>query len=51
MVTLWFQKPFDIFSPFDALLVRFRSDDTFVSQGFSIVYEAVEDTYSEEDEV
>ncbi|KAJ3641013.1 hypothetical protein Zmor_027542 [Zophobas morio] len=44
-------KPFDIFSPFDALLVRFRSDDTFVSQGFSIVYEAVEDTYSEEDEV
>ncbi|KAJ3621320.1 hypothetical protein MTP99_003471 [Tenebrio molitor] len=41
-------NPIDILSPYDALLVRFRSDDTFVSKGFSIVYEAVEGSFSEE---
>ncbi|CAG9768768.1 unnamed protein product [Ceutorhynchus assimilis] len=35
------KKPFDIISTNEALLIRFRSDDTLVSKGFSLVYEAV----------
>ncbi|ENN72173.1 hypothetical protein YQE_11228, partial [Dendroctonus ponderosae] len=42
------KKPFDIISTNEALLVRFRSDGTLGSKGFSLVYEAVP-TYSEED--
>lgn len=43
-------KPSEIVSPHDALLVRFHSDDTLVSKGFSIAYEATEPYNSEEEE-
>lgn len=42
-------KPADIFSVHDALLLRFRTDDSLFSKGFSAVYEAVDKAYSEED--
>ncbi|CAH2008151.1 unnamed protein product [Acanthoscelides obtectus] len=45
------KKPFDIISTHEALLVRFRTDETLVSKGFSLVYEAVEIAFSEEIEV
>ncbi|XP_072401831.1 protein tolkin-like [Diabrotica undecimpunctata] len=43
------RKPFDIISTHEALLVRFKTDDTLVSKGFSLVYEAVETSTSEEE--
>ncbi|XP_066256660.1 protein tolkin [Euwallacea similis] len=43
------KKPADVISINQALLVRFRSDDTLVSKGFSLVYEAVT-SISEEEE-
>ncbi|CAH1176432.1 unnamed protein product [Phaedon cochleariae] len=43
------KKPFDIISTHGALLVRFRTDDTLVGKGFSLVYEAVEMSNSEEE--
>ncbi|CAG9855331.1 unnamed protein product [Phyllotreta striolata] len=43
------KKPFDITSTHEALLVRFKTDDTLVSKGFSLVYEAVESSTSEEE--
>ncbi|KAK9878934.1 hypothetical protein WA026_003756 [Henosepilachna vigintioctopunctata] len=43
-------KPADIFSTHEGLLLRFRSDDTLVAKGFSVVYEAVDKGFSEEDE-
>lgn len=47
-----FQKPFDITSTHDSLLVRFHSDDTVVNKGFSLVYEAIyNDGFSEEEEI
>lgn len=45
-----FQKPADIFSTHEGLLLRFRSDDTLVSKGFSVAYEAVDKSYGEEEE-
>lgn len=50
-LTSWFlfQKPFDITSTHEALLVRFKTDDTLVNKGFSLVYEAVEGSTSEEE--
>lgn len=39
----------DVISSHEALLVRFRTDDTVVGKGFSIAYEAVELFGSEED--
>lgn len=44
------QKPTDIISTYEALLIRFRSDDTIAGKGFSIAYEAVE-PYSSEEEI
>lgn len=44
------QKPTDIVSVHEALLIRFRTDDTLVSKGFSIAFEAVE-PYSSEEEI
>lgn len=35
----------------EALLIRFRSDDTISAKGFSIAYEAVEPYGSEEEEI
>lgn len=47
-----FQKPYDITSTHDALLIRFRSDDTLVNQGFSLMYEEVDpEGFSEEEEI
>lgn len=43
-------KPTDIVSVHEALLIRFRTDDTLVSKGFSIAFEAVE-PYSSEEEI
>ncbi|KAJ8911951.1 hypothetical protein NQ315_012762 [Exocentrus adspersus] len=43
------RKPFDIISTHEALLVRFKTDDTLVGKGFSLVYEAVEVSFSEEE--
>lgn len=43
------KKPFDIISTHEALLVRFKTDDTLVGKGFSLVYEAVEASASEEE--
>ncbi|XP_030767675.1 tolloid-like protein 2 [Sitophilus oryzae] len=45
------KKPFDITSTHEALLIRFRSDDTISSKGFSLVYDAVEQSFSEEEEI
>lgn len=45
---LLFQNPTDIVSVNEALLVRFHSDDTIVSKGFSASYVAVEPMNSEE---
>ena len=42
------QNPTDIISMNEALLVRFRSDDTIVNKGFSAAYVAVEPRGSEE---
>ncbi|KAK4882987.1 hypothetical protein RN001_006306 [Aquatica leii] len=42
-------KPTDIISMQEALLIRFRSDDTVVGKGFSLAYEAVEPYGSEEE--
>ncbi|KAK5650137.1 hypothetical protein RI129_001166 [Pyrocoelia pectoralis] len=42
-------KPTDIISMQEALLIRFRSDDTVVEKGFSIAYEAIEPYESEEE--
>lgn len=44
-------KPSDIISINEALLIRFRSDDTVVTKGFTIAYEAVEPYGSEEIEL
>ncbi|GLV41047.1 tolkin [Carabus blaptoides fortunei] len=44
-------KPSDIISMNEALLIRFRSDDTISGKGFSIAYEAVEPYGSEEEEI
>ncbi|CAH0558861.1 unnamed protein product [Brassicogethes aeneus] len=41
-------KPHEIISSQEGLLIRFRTDDTLVSKGFSIVYEAVETLTEEE---
>ncbi|KAL1489387.1 hypothetical protein ABEB36_014292 [Hypothenemus hampei] len=43
------RKPTEIISPNEALLLRFKSDDTMVSSGFSVVYES-ESSYSGEEE-
>nr|XP_023021404.1 tolloid-like protein 2 [Leptinotarsa decemlineata] len=43
------KKPADVYSTHGALLVRFRSDDTIVNKGFSLVYEMVEMSLSEEE--
>ncbi|XP_045475772.1 tolloid-like protein 1 [Harmonia axyridis] len=43
-------KPADIFSTHEGLLLRFRTDDTLVAKGFSVAYEAVDKGYSEEEE-
>ncbi|XP_065171165.1 protein tolkin-like [Atheta coriaria] len=42
-------KPADIISVQETLLIRFKSDDTYCLKGFSIVYEAVERYDSDED--
>lgn len=42
-----FQNPTDVLSVNEALLVRFRSDDTVVSKGFSASYVAVDQHSSE----
>lgn len=39
----------DIISTHEALLIRFRTDDTVVGKGFSIAYEAIEPFGSEEE--
>ncbi|KAJ8980749.1 hypothetical protein NQ317_013754 [Molorchus minor] len=36
------KKPFDIISTHQALLIRFKSDGTIVTKGFSLVYEAID---------
>lgn len=43
------QKPTDIISTHEALLIRFKSDQTIVGKGFSIAYEAIEPYSSEEE--
>lgn len=46
------QKPFDVTSTQDSLLIRFHSDDTLVNKGFSLIYEAIyNDGFSEEEEI
>lgn len=48
-VTLSFQQnPVDIISMNEALLVRFRSDDTISNKGFSAIYLAVDSQGSDE---
>jgi len=42
------QNPADVTSMNEALLVRFRSDDTIVNKGFSAAYVAVEPMDSDE---
>ena len=44
----FFQNPTDIISMNEALLVRFRSDDTIVNKGFSAAYVADDPMGSEE---
>ncbi|XP_076255661.1 tolloid-like protein 1 tolkin [Rhynchophorus ferrugineus] len=44
------KRPFDIISTHEALLVRFRSDDTIPRKGFSLVYESVERSFTDEEE-
>ncbi|KAL3278791.1 hypothetical protein HHI36_016314 [Cryptolaemus montrouzieri] len=43
-------KPAVIFSTHEGLLLRFRSDHSMVAKGFSVVYEAVNKGFSEEEE-
>ncbi|KRT83831.1 EGF-like domain containing protein, partial [Oryctes borbonicus] len=45
-----YAKPANIISLKEALLIRFRTDDTMVYKGFSIAYEAIE-TYETEVEI
>ncbi|CAG9818509.1 unnamed protein product [Phaedon cochleariae] len=42
------KEPFDIVSSQGEVLIRFSTDDTVVSKGFSLLYEAVENSFSEE---
>lgn len=44
-------KPQNIISPQEALLIRFRTDDTMTAKGFTIAYEAREPFDSEEEQV
>lgn len=48
ILCVFLQNPTDIVSVNEALLVRFHSDDTIVSKGFSASYVAVEPINSEE---
>ncbi|KAJ8980750.1 hypothetical protein NQ317_013755 [Molorchus minor] len=43
------QRPFNITSTYQALLIRFKSDETVTSKGFNLVYEAIENHSEEED--
>lgn len=43
-----FQNPMDMYSVAESLLIRFRSDDSVRSKGFSVAYVATEPTDSEE---
>ncbi|XP_017774281.1 PREDICTED: tolloid-like protein 1 [Nicrophorus vespilloides] len=43
-------KPSDIISTHEALLIRFKTDDSIHSKGFALAYEAVE-PYSEEEDI
>nr|XP_023018878.1 tolloid-like protein 1 [Leptinotarsa decemlineata] len=43
-------KPPDIISTHSELLIRFKSDDTISSKGFTLIYQVVEVSFSEDDD-